>query len=65
MAPILHRLKGPAMLGPFQAGSSMAAEHRTDICIIGAGPVLMLPTGAEGFTNHQWGAGPMFAVPNV
>ncbi|HKF62085.1 MAG TPA: NAD(P)/FAD-dependent oxidoreductase [Dongiaceae bacterium] len=27
------------MLGPFEAGSSMAAEHRTDICIIGAGPV--------------------------
>ena len=26
--------------------------------IIGAGPVLLLPTGGEGFTNHQWGAGP-------
>src|SRR6516225_4651302 len=37
--PILHRRKGPSMLGPFEAGSSMAAEHRTDICIIGAGPV--------------------------
>ncbi len=26
--------------------------------IIGAGPVLLLPSGGEGFTNHQWGAGP-------
>jgi hypothetical protein len=26
--------------------------------IIGAGPVLLVPTGGEGFTAHQWGAGP-------
>ena len=30
--------------------------------IIGAGPALLLPTGAEGFSNHQWGAGPTFVV---
>lgn len=29
---------------------------------IGAGPVLLLPTGGEGFTNHQWGAGPTLVV---
>jgi hypothetical protein len=26
--------------------------------IIGAGPALLVPAGAEGFTAHQWGAGP-------
>jgi hypothetical protein len=26
--------------------------------IIGAGPILLFPTGGEGFTAHQWGAGP-------
>lgn len=30
--------------------------------IIGAGPILMLPTGEEGFTNHQWGAGPTVVI---
>jgi hypothetical protein len=30
--------------------------------IIGAGPVLLMPTGTEGFTAHQWGAGPTFVV---
>jgi hypothetical protein len=30
--------------------------------IIGAGPVLLLPTGGEGFTNHQWGAGPTIVM---
>lgn len=30
--------------------------------IIGAGPALLLPTGGEGFTNHQWGAGPTIVV---
>lgn len=26
--------------------------------IIGAGPALLVPSGGEGFTAHQWGAGP-------
>ena len=30
--------------------------------IIGAGPILLLPTGGEGFSSHQWGAGPTFVV---
>jgi hypothetical protein len=30
--------------------------------IWGAGPILMLPTGADGFTAHQWGAGPTIVV---
>jgi hypothetical protein len=30
--------------------------------IIGAGPILSLPTGADGFSSHQWGAGPTFVV---
>jgi hypothetical protein len=30
--------------------------------IIGAGPALLLPTGGEGFSSHQWGAGPTFVV---
>jgi hypothetical protein len=30
--------------------------------IIGAGPILLLPTGAEGFTSHQWGAGPTIVL---
>jgi hypothetical protein len=30
--------------------------------IIGAGPVLLLPTGGDGFTAHKWGAGPTAVV---
>jgi hypothetical protein len=30
--------------------------------IIGAGPILLLPTGEEGFTSHQWGAGPTIVM---
>ena len=30
--------------------------------IIGAGPALLVPSGGEGFTAHQWGAGPTAVV---